>query len=292
MYELIQARGESYYIQCPAKIGLYIREGGEAVTIDSGNDQSAGRKVRQILDAHGWHLRAIYNTHSHADHIGGNRYLQRQTGCAVYAPGVECALVRYPMLEPAVLYAAKPPKELTHKSLLAQESDAQPLTEAALVPGLTAIPLPGHSFDMTGYRTEDDVVYLGDCLSSRETLEKYQIHFLYDVGGYLSTLEMVEKLQAAWFVPAHAPATEDIAPLARYNIQKVEAIAEDLLERCATPVSQETLLRQVFDFYQMTMDFEQYALVSSTLRSYLTWLKETGRVIAFFENNTLLFQRL
>ena len=38
------------------------------------------------------------------------------------------------------------------------------------------------------------------------------------------------------------------------------------------------------------MNFEQYALVGSTVKSYLTWLKEKGRVEAIFENNLLLWK--
>ena len=90
MYELIQVTDRSYYIQSPAKIGLVRLQGNDVCLIDSGNDKDAGRKVRQILDANGWHLTAIYNTHSNADHIGGNAYLQRPTGCRIFAPGVEC----------------------------------------------------------------------------------------------------------------------------------------------------------------------------------------------------------
>ena len=85
---------------------------------------------------------------------------------------------------------------------------------------------------MTGFRTADDVVYLADCLSSREVLDKYQIGFLYDVGAYLSTLEMVKALKAKLFVPAHAPVTEDITELAQYNIDKTHETAEHILERC------------------------------------------------------------
>ena len=75
MYELIQVSEQSYYIQSPAKIGLVKLDGQRVCLIDSGNDKDAGRKVRQLLDANGWQLTAIYNTHSNADHIGGNRYL-------------------------------------------------------------------------------------------------------------------------------------------------------------------------------------------------------------------------
>lgn len=79
MYELCQVSERSYYIQSPAKIGLVKLNGQDVCLIDSGNDKDAGRRVRQLLDANGWHLTAIYNTHSNADHIGGNRYLQTQS---------------------------------------------------------------------------------------------------------------------------------------------------------------------------------------------------------------------
>ena len=78
MYELIQVSERNYYIQSPAKIGLIRLNDHDVCLIDSGNDKDAGRKVRQILDANKWHLTAIYNTHSNADHIGGNQYLQKQ----------------------------------------------------------------------------------------------------------------------------------------------------------------------------------------------------------------------
>ena len=103
MYELIRAGERSYYIDCPAKIGLFEVEGGVCL-VDSGNDKDAGRKVRQILDKNGWKLLAILVTHSNADHIGGCQYLQKQTGCRVFAPGIEAAFTRSPVLESAFLY--------------------------------------------------------------------------------------------------------------------------------------------------------------------------------------------
>ena len=106
---------------------------------------------------------------------------------------------RHPVLEPSFLYGGYPCKELRHKFLMAQESDAQELTKECLPEGFEIIPLPGHFFDMVGFRTPDDVVYLADCLSSRETLDKYQIGFIYDVAAYLKTLEMVKSLQAKVF---------------------------------------------------------------------------------------------
>ena len=289
MYELIQVSENSYYIQSPAKIGLVRLNDNDVCLIDSGNDKDAGRKIRQILNKNGWKLTAVYNTHSNADHIGGNRYLQAQTGCKIYAPGIECDFTRHPILEPAFLYGGYPCKDLRHKFLLAQESEAEYLTADVLPVGFEIIPLPGHFFDMAGFRTPDDVVYLADCLSSKETLDKYQIGFIYDVAAYISTLEMVKTLKAKMFVPAHAEAAEDICALAQYNINKVQEIADRIVEICQTPLCFENILQKLFDEYRLTMNFEQYVLIGSTVRSYLTWLKDSGRLKAEFENNMLLF---
>ena len=291
MYELIQVSDNSYYIQSPAKIGLVKLTDTEVCLIDSGNDKDAGRKVRQILDANGWKLKAIYNTHSNADHIGGNKYLQGQTGCKIYAPGIDCDFTRHPILEPAFLYGGYPCKDLRYKFLLAQESDAEYLTQDVLPNGMEIINLPGHFFDMVGFRTPDDVVFLADCLSSKETLDKYRIGFIYDVAAYIKTLEMIKLLTAKMFIPAHAAATNDISDLAQYNIDKVNEIAEKIVDVCSEPLCFETILQKLFTEYNLKMNFEQYVLVGSTVRSYLAWLRDTGRLNAVFENNMLLWAR-
>ena len=289
MFELTQLTDKSYYIQSPAKIGLVRLNDTEVCLIDSGNDKDAGRKVRQILDANGWKLKAIYNTHSNADHIGGNKYLQGQTGCRIYAPGIDCDFTRHPLLEPSFLYGGYPCKDLRHKFLMAKESDAEYLTKDSLPAGFDLIPLPGHFFDMVGFRTPDDVVFLADCLSSKETLEKYQIGFIYDVAAYIKTLETVKTMDAKMFVPSHAEAAEDVSELAQYNIDKVLEIADTIVDLCKEPLCFEVILQKLFGAYGLTMDFEQYVLVGSTVRSYLAWLKDTGRLNAVFENNMLLW---
>ncbi|MCH5349682.1 MAG: MBL fold metallo-hydrolase [Oscillospiraceae bacterium] len=290
MYELIQVKNNSYYIQSPAKIGLVKLNDTDVCLIDSGSDKEAGRKVRQILDKNGWKLTSILNTHSNADHIGGNKYLQSQTGCKIYAPGIECDFTNHPILEPSFLYGGYPPSELRHKFLLAQESDAEYLTEDKLPDGITMIPLAGHFFDMVGFRTSDNVVYLADCLSSEATLNKYQIGFVYDVGAYLETLDAVKEMEADMFVPAHADATDNIAPLAQLNIDKVNEIADKVVSICKEPICFEEVLRHLFKDYSLTMNFEQYALVGSTVRSYLSWLKDTGRIEVVFDDGRLLWK--
>ena len=78
----------------------------------------------------------------------------------------------------------------------------------------------------------------------------------------------------------------------RYNIDKVLEIAEKITELCKEPLCFEVVLQRLFADYGLTMNFEQYALVGSTVRSYLAWLKDNGRLNCLFENNMLLWQRV
>ena len=290
MYELKHVLGNTYYIESPAKIGLVKLNSTEAVLIDSGSDKDAGKKALRHAEALGCTVKAVYTTHSNADHIGGCKLIQSRTGCKIYACGQECAFTRSPVLEPSLLYGGNPPKELRGKFLMAEPSDCEPLTDTSLPEGFEIIPLPGHFLDMVGYRTPDGVVFLADCLSSRETLDKYKIGFIYDVKTYLETLEYVKTLKASCFVPSHAPATEDISELAQYNIDAVNAVADRICELSSAPVTFETLLKRIFDDYSLTMTFEQHALVGSTVRSYLTYLKDSDKMTSYIEDNLIYFK--
>ncbi|WP_312611872.1 MBL fold metallo-hydrolase [Oscillibacter sp.] len=292
MYELIQAAPRTYYIQSPAKMGIWKPDGGDAVLIDSGGDKDTGRKIQKILESQGWTLGCILNTHANADHNGGNNLLQARLGVPAYAPGIDAAITTYPILEPAFLYGGYPCKELRNKFLLAQPSDCWTLTAETLPEGLTMLPLPGHFFDMCGFRTEDGVWFLADCLSGANILEKYHVNFIYDVAGYLQTLDLLGTLEGSLFIPAHAEPAEDIRPLAELNRAKVLEICGLILELCGEPLCFEELLQKVFQHYQLTMDFNQYVLVGSTVRSYLSYLHDKGALAAEFSACRLLWRRV
>ncbi len=292
MYELIPARGRTCYIDCPTKIGVFFTGENRVCFIDSGNKKDTGKKLRQILEQKGWELQCILNTHSHADHIGGNHYLQEQTGCGIFAGGVENAFTRYPLLEPSFLYGGCPPEELRHKFLMAQESDALEFSHPDFPGEIQALPLPGHSLHMTGFCTPDDVVFLGDAVVSAETLEKYGISYLYDVEMTLRTLDAIEQMEAALFIPSHAEPTEAIGELVRLNREKIFEVGDRIVSLCKVPHTTEKLLGELFTAYHLTMTFEQHALIGSTLRSYLTWLKDLGRLAAEIQENTLVWQAI
>ena len=112
MYELIRISEHDYYIDCPSRMGIVKTGETEAVMIDSGNDKDAAKKALRRIEENGWKLTAVYNTHAHADHIGGNKLLQDRTGCRCFAQGIESVYAANVLLESSVLYGANPHKDL------------------------------------------------------------------------------------------------------------------------------------------------------------------------------------
>ena len=292
MYELVQVGEKSYYIECPAKMGLYRINEEEVCLIDSGNDKDAGKKALKVIEGRGWKLSMIINTHFHADHIGGNQLLQQRTGCKIYGAGSDLAFIRRPLLEPAFLFGAYPPKELQNKFLMAKECQALELTEEVLPEGLSVIALPGHSDGQFGLRTDDDVVFLADCLMGQETLDKYRISHIFDVGSYLGTLEMVKALSASLFIPSHAAPCADIIPLADANIQNTLDIMNDVESLCGGDgLAFDDLMAALFEKYDLTFNLGQYCLSGCTVKTMLAKLHEEGRIAMTEEGRRIKWRR-
>jgi predicted aldo/keto reductase-like oxidoreductase len=137
-----------------------------------------------------------------------------------------------------------------------------------------------------GFSFHDDAKLL------KEVLDKYGVGYIYDIEAYLSTLETVKRLEAALFIPSHTAPTEDITPLAEYNVKKVLEVCECITDICAEAHTADEIITEVFLRYGITMNFEQYALVGSTVRSYLTYLMDKKAIFPYFNESRLLFERI
>ncbi len=290
MYELVQVAENTYYINSPSKIGVYRVSDDDVWLIDSGNDKDAGRKIQKILDAQGWKLTAILNTHSNADHCGGNTLLQNRLNCAVYSTPMENAVIEHPILEPSFLYGGYPFKKLRNKFLMATPSQTQNIADAKLPDGMEYFRLPGHFWDMIGIKTPDDVYFLADCVFGENIITKYHLSFLYDVAAQFETLDFVDKLEGRLFIPAHAEPFEDIRPLVAANRAKINEILDRLLEICREPLHFEGILKRVFEAFDLAMDYNQYVLIGSTVRSYLSYLLDQDKLECDVEDNLLLWK--
>ncbi len=292
MYELKKLGEKTYYIDSPNNVGVYKINENEVYLIDAGSDKDNGKKILKILEANGLKVKGIINTHSNADHIGGDKVIEERTNCEVLANGIEKVITEYPILEPSFLYGACPFEELKNKFLLAKAPQKVKELKNNLPEGLEIINLPGHFFDMVGIKTDDNIYFLADCLFSKETIEKYHIFFIYDVKAFLETLNMLETLQGKAYVPSHNELITDLKDLIEINRNKINEICDSILEILKEPMTFEKLLKEIFYKYSLTMNLNQYVLVGSTLRSYLAYLKDSGKVTFEITNNEMIWKSL
>jgi glyoxylase-like metal-dependent hydrolase (beta-lactamase superfamily II) len=299
--ELTLLAGSTFVARGPTNIGVYAPEGaapgGRAVLIDSGNDDDAGRKILRACEAAGLKVSHIANTHSNADHCGANAFVQARTNCRIAAPRVELAFVESPSLEPAFLWGGFPLPPLRNKFLVAKSSRVTDLLEApCAVPGagIEALPLPGHYVGMVGYLTPDRVFFAGDAAASPAILEKYRYYYVFDVAAHLATLEALAVMDVDWIVPSHAEPTREAGPLVAANKAKILEVGERILELCGPlssgPATPDELIVALAASYGLELNHTQYALLGSTLRSYLAWLADEGLVLTRVEANRLVVE--
>jgi glyoxylase-like metal-dependent hydrolase (beta-lactamase superfamily II) len=291
--ELKQVGENTHVIEGPTNLGVYV-EGSEAFLIDSGNDESAGRKIWKLLESRAWNLKTILNTHSNADHIGGNAFLQKRTGCRVAATRNEAPMISDPSLEPLFLWGASPFKELRGKFLQAEPSrvtDFLPSEGPVEGTPFSAIALPGHYIEMVGFRTPDDVVFLADSLFSETILAKYGFVVCCDVAGQFATLDRIETLKAKLFVPCHAQVATDIRPLVAANRNALRKLLENVLAACVSGASREDVLAKLVMTYGISLSSVQYVLTSITVSACLSFLADQERLSPSFENGRMLWRQ-
>lgn len=289
--ELVKVGDKTYYIKNATNIGIYKINENDVYIIDSGNDKEAGKKILKIIDSLGWRIKGIINTHSNADHIGGNKVIQDRTNCDIFAYNIEKVFSEFPILEASFLYGGFPFKDLKNKFLLASPSKVITIDDN-LPEGLEYFTLKGHFFDMIGIKTSDNVYFLADSLFSEETINKYHLFFIYDVKEFLNTIEYLSTLKGNLFIPSHVEATKDISSLIQINRNKVLEVIEKIYNICKKEQTFEEILKYIFDDYSLIMNVNQFVLVGSTIKSYLAYLMDLGKITYEFKDNKMIWKQV
>lgn len=293
MNELIKLAERTYYISGPFHVGIYdlgtkdIEGKSQVCLIDTGVDATVARVIDKRLEAENFVVKIIINTHYHADHTGGNHYFKEKYVCPIYATKVNAALVSNYDICPAIVWGAKPINEIMNNYFYATPTECMDIAEASLPDGIELVELNGHSLSQIGVRTSDDVLFVGDTVVSKETLDKHPLTYVYDPETQLKTLEGLKKIKASLYVPYHAEPVKKIKSLCDYNIKVMEENISFIREICQKPCHLDEIISMFYNKRGLKLSLYKYAVEGGIVKTYLTYLYNKGELTVTNEDNYL-----
>lgn len=288
---LTHLAGDTYVLTGPVNIGLYIHADGSGTAVDTGLDDGSGRRLLKALREKGITLAHIINTHSHADHCGGNAFVQKRTSASIYATPIEAAIIENPYLEPFYLYGGDPMSGLQTKHLMAKASrvDKKIKEVPSKLGPLSIIPLPGHAPGQIGVLTPDNVLFCADAFFPSHTLDKYYLPYYAQVAPALTTLDKLMDFGADIYVPSHGCVSTDITAALTANKNRLDEITDRINSLLARPRSREQIVTWFYREQEINSTLAQYFLSTAAVSAHLTYLSEQGQIRPEIKAGTLMW---
>ena len=294
-----------YYISGPTNIGVIEERLSDTKSnlymIDSGCNTEDGKRIfteiTEYFSKKDITIKAIINTHSHADHCGANNYIQQKTNCEIWITENEQGSLINPFLQPIISWGGNPLPEINSSYYVAEKTVPNKIINTneklTLNNGikLSFINLPGHYFEMIGILCENDnkkILFASDGIFGRKNIGKYWIPFLYDVKEFKNSLDTISSLNADFCIPGHGEPTSQIEETVELNkiaiISNEQCILEALKYKEQT---QEDILKYVADKNEINLHIAQYMLIGCTIKAYLTFLYNEGKISYHIKENKM-----
>ena len=292
--ELIKIKGNTYYIDAPTNIGIYVFKNKNCLLVDTGINNSQAKKIDEILIQNNLHPKYIINTHSHVDHCGGNNYFKENyPGCLIYTSAKEKVFMENPELLSCMLSNSAPIKGLNRITKLVN-------VDFILDYGLNKIndekfevlSLKGHSHEHIGFVTPEKVCFLGDALFSAETIDKYSLPYLYSIEDSLNTLNYIKEIPCDYFIVSHSNKIiekEELSALVDYNINNINNYIKQIVDLLDGPLSKEDILQNLTILNELPTSFTQNHLNLSSVSSFVNYLYNNDYIDCSVQDGKMYF---
>jgi glyoxylase-like metal-dependent hydrolase (beta-lactamase superfamily II) len=278
--ELKKIRGRTYYIPAATNVGVYRYRNGLCTLVDTGINNTAGRKIIELLEDNNLKIKYIINTHAHPDHFGANNFIkEKYPGVQILTSYKEKLFMENSFLEQTVLYGAAAMPGLSARILKAQDTAVDLVVDEGITEldnkKFEIVSLEGHSIGQIGVATEDSVLFCGDAFFSEDKMDKYPFPFVFDLEAHLKTLEFLLGSNFECYMISHCDGPLDNPkPLIQKNIDNINYNLEIILDYLSQPLTREDLTELLIKKYDIDMNLSQYFITISSVGAFLTYLLE------------------
>lgn len=272
------------WIPAGVNTGVVRLDDRRVAVIDPGLNETSGKRViKTVREEIGSEIVAIVTTHAHADHFGANAAVVKRTGAEVYAPAVDEMILRFPLLQPAMLFGGSDPLDALKTGFLL--ADASPVDHVVGGPSfaidgveIVVVPLWGHSARQVGYLV-DEVLFSADVLLPETALAKYPIPYVFGLTDHQASLDSLMGLRFDTAIPGHGASMTDVAERLCANQVAIDRVCEAILDATRLPRQQADVMATVAErLGAVIVDAPSFYLVQPTIGAFLSHLERLGEV--------------
>ncbi len=313
---IIELSSGVYVIPGTTNIGVVTNENlssnGSSVDvylIDSGSTEIDGEYVLDVLKAffeqlgQTFTVKAIITTHGHPDHCGAHNFLKQETGCQLWAAKHEQGAMETPIIQGTVLWGGYPPHEMRTLFFMPSPTyvdhiiKTDEIIELSSSRKLSFMELTGHSYETLAViisdKNDKKVIFPGDNIFPRNEIINHWIPLILNPVQYMESLDKlcaIEKVE--WCIPSHGDFLKrNINEAAELNKIAIISTRTCILDSLKTKkrLTVEEIVKYVADKNDMQMNFSQYALVYTTVKSYIAVMHDAREIKMEVSDNKLYF---
>jgi len=287
--------------ECEDGIGVYL--------VDSGATEIDGEYILDVLKAffelkgQNFTLKAVILTHGHADHCGACNYLKEESSCQIWASKPEQGAMETPVIQGATLWGGYPPHEMRTlffmPGITNVDSFISPEKEIDLSGErkISFIELKGHSYSTMGIIVTDrkghKTIFAGDNIFPRNEIMEHWVPLILNPIEYMDSLDrLCEIKNVDWCIPSHGDFLkrniQEAAELDKIAILSTRMCILDAL-KSKKHLTAEEIVKYVADKNGYKMSLSQYALIQSTVKSYIAVMHDAHEIKMELCDNKLYF---
>lgn len=279
--------------------------------IDSGATEIDGEYILDIITDYfnqnnqQFKINSLLTTHGHADHCGGHNYIKEQTKCKILAAKHEQGSMETPMIQCTTLWGGYPPHELRTLYFKPEETyiddfvGNNSLIKLSENRSISFMELHGHSYCSLAIiitlENNKKIIFAGDAIFPKGEISRYWIPLIINPVEFMESLDKICSIEnTEWCIPSHGDFLqrniEETAELNKIAIISTRMCILDSLKDFK-PHTPEDIIKYVADKNNLEMTLSQYALISSTVKSYLAVMHDAREIKIKVEKNKLYFYR-